>query len=140
MCGCGIRGGCAQFQHCLQGKLVILEELNLTRDEKRKSDEERKKAEEKLGLAHKTIRELEEAMKRIDEKMKRVVEEKMRLELQLADTIDGHNINVKATRVKVHEIKKKAIRKAICLDYALGAIVILLVVIITMLGLFRCAK
>ena len=99
MCGCGIRGGCAQFQHCLQGKLVILEELNLTRDEKRKSDEERKKAEAKLGLAHKTIQELEE-------KMKRVVEEKMQLELQLADTIDGHNINVKATRVKVHEIKK----------------------------------
>ena len=106
MCGCGIRGGCAQFQHCLQGKLVIFEELNLTRDEKRRSDEERKKAEEKLGLAHKTIRELEEAMKRIDKKMKRVEEEKMRLELQLADTIDGHNINAKATRVKVHEIKK----------------------------------
>ena len=54
-CEYGIRDGCAQFQHSLEGKIILLEELNILKDEKRKTDEELKKTEEKLRLAHETI-------------------------------------------------------------------------------------
>ena len=91
-------------------KIILLEELNLTRDEKRKTDEELKKTEEKLRLAHETIRKMELAMKTINEKMQRVVAEKGEIELALADIIDGHNINKqearKTTRLKMNKIKK----------------------------------
>ena len=103
-----------------------------------------KKTEEKLRLAHETIRKMELAMKTINEKMQRVVAEKGEIELALADIIDGHNINKqdarKTTRLKMNKIKKYALRKEMCLQYAFSAIVILVAVIIAMSGFFRCAK
>ena len=106
MCECGIKDGCAQFQHCLEAKIQILEELNLTRQEKWKSDEERKKAEQKLVVAQDKIQKMEEAIKKMEETVKRVVDQKMEIELQLADIVDGHNINEQATRLKMNKIKK----------------------------------
>lgn len=79
-------------------------------------------------------------MKTINEKMERVAEEKREIELELADIIDGHNINKQETRLKMNKIKKYALRKEMCLQYSYGAIVILVAVIIAMSGLFRCAK
>ena len=73
-CECGIKDRSTQFQHCLEGKIIILEELNITREEKRKSDEARNKAEEKLRLA-------EDKIWKMDEMMQKVIDQKMELEL-----------------------------------------------------------
>ena len=103
-CECGIKDECAQFQHCLEGKIIILEELNITREEKRKSDEARNKAEEKLRLAEDKIRKMEEMMQK-------VVDQKMELELQLADIVDGQNIKAESARMKMKKIEKYALQQ-----------------------------
>jgi hypothetical protein len=40
----------------------------------------------------------------------------------------------------MNKIKKYVLRKEMCLQYAFGAIVILVVVIIAMFGFLKCAK
>ena len=76
--------------------------------------------------------------------MERVVNEKMEMELQLADIVDGHNITAQqtrqTTRLKMNKIKKYALRNEMCLQYSFGAIVILVAVITAMLGTFTCGK
>ena len=121
-------------------QILILEELYLTREEKRKSDEERKKVEQELGLAQDKVRKMEKVIKKMEQNMKTILDQKMEIELQLADIVDGHNINEQAIMLKMKKIKKYACHKEMSLQYAYGAIVILMVVIISMLGFFRCAK
>jgi hypothetical protein len=125
------------FQHFLQGKIILLEKLNFTREKKRKT-------EEKLRLAHETIRKMEQAMKIISDKMDRVVEEKGMLELELVDIINDHNIKKQESRQtnrsKMNKIKKYVLGKEMCLQYAFGAIVILVTVIIAMSGILKCTK
>ena len=62
-------GGCIEFQRCLDAKLVVLQELYITRDEKRKSDEDKTKAEQKLQLAQEANQKMEEEMKKAEEKI-----------------------------------------------------------------------
>ena len=76
----------------------------------------------------------------MEQNMKIGLDQKMEIELQLADIVDGHSINEQATMLKMNKIKKYARHKEISLQYAYGAIVILMAVIISMLGFFRCAK
>jgi cytochrome c-type biogenesis protein CcmH/NrfG len=77
---------------------------------------------------------MEQAMKIINDKIDRVVEEKEKLELALVDIIDEHNIKKQearqTTRSKMNKIKKYVLRKEMCLQYAFGAIVILVAVIV----------
>ena len=80
------------------------------------------------------------AIEKMEENMKRVVEQKMEFEWQSADIIDGLNINEQAIRLNMNMIKKYAPQKEISLRYAFGAIAILVAVIISMLGFFRCVK
>jgi hypothetical protein len=124
-------------QHCLQGKIILLEKLNFTREEKRKT-------KEKLRLAYETIRKMEQAMKIINDIMDRVVEEKGKIELALVDIIDEHNIKEQearqTTRSKMNTIKKYVLQKEMCLQYAFSAIVIQVAVIIVMSRFLKCAK
>jgi hypothetical protein len=84
---------------------------------------------------------MEQAMKIINDKMDRIVEEKAKLELALVDIIDEHNIKKQEarqiTRSKMNKIKKYVLRKEMCPQYAFGAIVILVAVIIAMSGFFK---
>jgi hypothetical protein len=124
-------------QHCLQGKIILLEKINFTREEKRKT-------EEKLRLAYETIRKMEQAMKIINDIMDRVVEDKGKIELALVDIIDEHNIKEQearqTTRSKMNTIKKYVLRKEMWLQYAFSAIVILVAVIIVMSRFLKCTK
>jgi hypothetical protein len=124
-------------QHCLQGKIILLEKINFTREEKRKT-------EEKLRLAYETIRKMEQAMKIINDIMDRVVEEKGKIELALVDIIDEHNIKEQearqTTRSKMNTIKQYVLQKEMCLQYTFSAIVILVAVIIVMSRFLKCAK
>lgn len=69
MCDCGIRDGCLQFQHCLESKVLLLQDLYSTKDAKWKSDEARRKAEERLDQANEFTLKMEEAMKKAEEKV-----------------------------------------------------------------------
>ena len=99
---------------------MILQDLNLIRKEKWKTEKELRKTEDKLRLAHETIRKMEQQMETINKKMKRVVEEKGQIELELADIIDEHNMKKQearqATRSKMNKIKKYALQKEMCLQ------------------------
>ena len=121
---------------------MILEDLKKIREEKWKIEKELRTAEDRLRLAHETIRKMEQQMETINEKMKRVVEEKGQIELELADIIDEHNMKKQearqTTRSKMNEIKKYALQKEMCLQYAFSAIVFLVAVIIAMSGFFKC--
>jgi hypothetical protein len=125
------------FNIVYKEKIILLEKLNFTREEKRKT-------EKKLRLAHETIWKMEQAMKIINDKMDRVMEEKGKLELALVDIIDEHNIKKQesrqTTRSKMNKIKKYVLRKEMCLQYAFGAIVILVAVIIAMSRFLKCTK
>ena len=57
-------------------KLILLEELNFTREEKRKTDENLSRTEEKLRLAHDTIHKMKQDLKTLNEKRDMVVEKK----------------------------------------------------------------
>lgn len=76
----------------------------------------------------------------MEEMMQKVVDQKMELELQLADIVDGQNIKAESARMKMKKIEKYALQQEKNLRYAFGAIVILVAVIISMLGFVRCAK
>ena len=49
---------------------------------------------------------MEEAIKKMEQNMKIVLDQKMQIELQLADIVNGHNINEQATMLKMNKIKK----------------------------------
>jgi hypothetical protein len=87
---------------------------------------------------------MEQAMKIINDKIDRVVEEKEKLELALVDIIDEHNIKKQearqTTRSKLNKIKKYVLWKEMCLQYAFGAIVIQVAVIVAMSGFLKFTK
>ena len=121
---------------------MLIQDLHLIREEKWKTEKELRNTEDKLRLANETIQKMEQQIETINEKMKRVVEEKGQIELELADIIDEHNMKKQearqATRSKRNKIKKYALQKEMCLQYAFSAIVILVAVIIAMSGFFKC--
>ena len=108
---------------CLKGKMVILEDLNFTIEEK--------KIKEKLEASIETNWKMEQAMKKLEEE-KRIEEEKKILEQSKMKT--------DATRMKMKKIKRHAIEREMHLRYAFGAIVILFVTIVAMYGLSMCTR
>jgi hypothetical protein len=74
---------------------------------------------------------MKEAIKKIEEETKRIEEQNMQVELHLAYNINKHNITIDSLELKM-KIKRYALEREICLRYAFGAIVILVMV----LGLF----
>lgn len=62
--------------------------------------------------------------------------------MALADIIDEHNISKNetraTTRLKMNKVKKYALKRELCFQYALCAIIILVAVIIAMSGLLKC--
>ena len=72
------------------------------------------------------------------EKIKRIEEEKMKLELYVADVVDGHKMKMNAMRLKmdamrlkIKKIRKYAIDNEAWYHYAVGSIVTLVVIFIT---------
>ena len=101
------------FNIVYKQKIMIIQDLNLIREEKWKTEKELRKTEDKLRLAHETIRKMEQQIETINEKMKRVV-------------------------AKMNKIKKYALQKEMCLQYAFSAIVILVAFIIATSGFLKC--
>ena len=100
----------AEFKRCFEEKMVMLLDLNMANEGKKKAEERAKMFEE----------------------------EKMKLELDMAEFIDGHKKKAHEDRLKMKKIKKIARGKENSLHYALAAVVILLGVVITLSGLSRC--
>ena len=72
------------------------------------------------------------------EKLKRIEEEKMKLELSVADVVNGHNIKMDAMRLKIRKIRKYAIDNEAWYHYAVGSIATLVVIMITFVVVFKC--
>ena len=100
----------AEFKRCFEEKMVMLLDLNM-------ANEGKKKAEEKAKMFE---------------------AEKIKLELDMADFFDGQKKKVGEDRLKMKKIKKYARDKENNLHYALTAVVILLGVVIALSGLSRC--
>ena len=74
----------------------------------------------------------------VKEKIKRIEEEKMTLELNVADVVDDHKMNMNAMRLKMDpmclklkKIRKYAIDTEAWYHYAIGSIVTLVAIFIT---------
>ena len=111
----------------------ILQDLDFT-------IEERRKFEEKLEEVQDTNRKLEEKMKKVEEENKKIQQEKMSMELHLADVVDDYKCKTDATRTKMKKIKKCVVEKEMHLHYALGAIVILVIIIVDMYAIYLCTR
>jgi uncharacterized protein (DUF3084 family) len=109
------------------------EDLELATQTTRKMKEAMEKAEQKAKI-------VQEATRKVEEAMKKIVEENMRLEIQLDDIVHHHKLNTNATRRKIKAIKTYALDMEAYLQYALGAIVILVDVFIAMFELLRCMR
>jgi hypothetical protein len=68
---CGARGWKTLLKHCEDGKMLILENLNFTTDQK--------KVEDELELAHLKMRKMVEAFKNIEEYLKNTEEDKKKI-------------------------------------------------------------
>ena len=71
------------------------------------------------------------------EKLKTIEEEKMKLELYVADVVDGHKIKMDAMRLKIRKIRKYAIDKEAWYHYAVGSIVTLVAILIAFVVAFK---
>ena len=100
----------AEFKRCFEEKMVMLLDLNMANEGKKKAEERAKMFEE----------------------------EKMKLELDMAEFIDGQKKKEHEDRLKMKKIKQYARGKENSLHYALAAVVILLGVVIALKSLSRC--
>jgi hypothetical protein len=74
----------------------------------------------------------------LKEKLKRIEEEKMKLELYVADVVDGHKIKMDAMRLKIRKIRKYAVNKEAWYHYAIGSIITLVAILIAFVVAFKC--
>ena len=72
------------------------------------------------------------------ENLKRIEEEKMKLELYVADVVDGHKSEMDAMRLKIRKIRKYAISKEAWYHYAVGSIVTFVALLIAFVVAFKC--
>ena len=72
-------------------------------------------------------------VKKIEQEKKSILKNKMKLELYVAEIVYDHNIKTDATWLKMRKINRYAIEKVICVHYEFGAIIILVVIMISML-------
>ena len=61
----------------------------------------------------------------------------MELELHVADVVDDHKIKMEKMRLKIRKIKKYAIDSVAWYHYAVGSIVILVVIFIAFVVAFK---
>lgn len=64
----------------------------------------------------------------------------MILELYVANIVHDHKIKMDATRLKIKKIRRYAIDKEAWFHYAVGSIVTLVAIVITIFALFRCIR
>ena len=70
--------------------------------------------------------------------MKRIEEEKMKLELDVADVVDLHKIQMDAMRLKIRKIRKYAIHTEAWYHYGVGSVVTLVVIMIAFVFALKC--
>ena len=101
----------AEFKRCFEEKMVMLLDLNMANEGKKKAEERAKMFEE----------------------------EKMKLELDMAEFIDGQKKKKShEDMLKMKKIKQYGLGKENSLHYTLAAVVILVGVLIALSGLSRC--
>lgn len=106
MCDCGIRDGCLQFQHCLESKVLLLQDLYSTKEEKRKSDEARRKAEERLDQANEFTLKMEEAMKKAEAKAALANQATLKMEDAMKKAEEKAKLAQEATRKMKEEMEE----------------------------------
>ena len=83
-----------------------------------------------LNLFEKENNDLKEKLKRSEDLRLQCLEEKMKLDLKLADVVDGHQIKMDAMRLKIKKIRKYAINQEAWYHYAVGSVVTLVAIFI----------
>ena len=73
----------------------------------------------------------------LKEKLQRVEEEKMILELDVADIVDGHKIKMDAMRLKIIKIGKYIIQTEAWYHYVVGSIGTLVAIMIAFIVAFK---
>ena len=62
----------------------------------------------------------------------------MKLELNVADVVDLHKIQMDAMRLKIRKIRKYAINKEAWYHYDVGSIITLVAILIAFVVAFKC--
>ena len=83
-----------------------------------------------LNLFEKENNDLKAKLKRSEDLRLQCLEEKMKLDLKLADVVDGHQIKMDAMRLKIKKIRKYAINQEAWYHYAVGSVVTLVAILI----------
>ena len=83
---------------------------------------------------------MEKEAKKVEEDEKGIEEKKMRMELHIADIVNDHKTKKDATQLKMRKIKRYALDKDICNQYAFGEIIILVAILFILFCLFRCSR
>ena len=81
--------------------------------------------------------DLKAKLKRSDNLHLQCIEGKMKLELDLADVVDKHKINMYEMHLKIRKIRKYAIHKYVWYHYAVGSIINLVVILIAFVVRFK---
>ena len=105
--------------------MLILEDLNFTIKEK-------EKIEHNLEEVQRANRKLEEKLIKVEEKKMILQDKKMANELKLADVDDKYKCKKEKCLTMSKNFKKYVVKKEMHLNYAFGAIVILVIIIIAM--------
>ena len=82
--------------------------------------------------------DLKVKLKRSEDLYLQCLEDKMKLELKLADVVDGNEIKMDAMRLKIKKIRKYAINTEAWYHYAVGSIVTLVAIMIAFVFALKC--
>ena len=113
--------------------MLILEDLNFTIKEK-------EKIEHHLEEVQRANRKLEEKLIKVEEEKMILQYKKMTNELKLADVDDKYKRKKEKCLTISKNFKKYVVKKEMHLNYALGAIVILVINIIAMYAISSCTR
>ena len=81
--------------------------------------------------------DLKAKLKRSEDLYLQCLEDKMKLELKLADVVDGNEIKMDAMRLKIKRIRKYAINREAWYHYAVGSVFTLVAILIAFVVGFK---
>jgi hypothetical protein len=81
--------------------------------------------------------DLKAKLKRSEALYLQCLEDKMKLELKLADVVDGNEIKMDAMRLKIKRIRKYAINREAWYHYAVGSVFTLVAILIAFVVGFK---
>ena len=90
-----------------------------------------------LNLFEKENNDLKTKLKRSEDLRLQCLEENIKLEFDLADVVDDHQIKMDAMRLNIRKIRKYAINQESSYHYAVGSIIILVAILIAFVVGFK---